>query len=140
MKFAAILSLLALLAFRSGGDSITTGLQQQAAEQEKLIAVYFSGSDWCSVCKKFRNETLNVPAIDSLLNNDFIYYTADFPQRQKLEKATAAANDLLAEKLNPGGTFPLLVITDASWNVKSVIRYGNKPEAVIAELSKLRKQ
>jgi|GEM_PF-3122875 len=140
MKLIALSLLLVLVSFRSEKEEIVSGLQKQAVSQEKNIAVYFSGSDWCSVCKKFKSETLNVPEIDSLLKNSFIYYTADFPQRTKLDKSIVQANELLAEKLNPGGNFPLLVITDASLNVKAVIRYGNPSPKVIEELQKLENQ
>jgi len=117
------------------GDDITSGLQQKALSENKNIAVYFCGSDWCSICYKFKEETLQVPVIDSLINADFVYYTADFPQRKKLEKTIVTANEFLAEKLNPAGEFPVLVITDANWNVKAKIYRGNKKEVVIEKLT-----
>ena len=136
MKLLITSSLLVLFAFRSTPE-ITGTLQQKATAEEKHIAIYFSGSDWCGVCYKFKQETLAVPEIDSLLNSKFVYYTADFPQRTKLDKPVIAANEFLAEKLNPDGNFPLLVITDANWNIKAVIRRGPGKDEVLSQLQQL---
>lgn len=135
MKIIALL--LTALYFSVQSDTLLSDLQQKGRTEKKYIAVYFSGSDWCSVCFKFKNETLNLPEIDSLLKTGFIYYNADFPQRKKLDTSTIEANEFLAEKLNPAGAFPLLIITDADWKTKAVIKRGNPSKEVITELKKL---
>lgn len=98
-----------------------SGLQARAVAENKHIVVYFSGSDWCSVCHKFKKGFLSAPMVDSLLQNHFVYYVADFPQRKKLDKETTSLNEDLAERLNPDGIFPLLVIADSALNVKQII-------------------
>jgi thioredoxin-related protein len=96
-------------------------LQEKAKTSQKNIVVYFSGSDWCSVCHKFKKSLLAQPKVDSLLNSNYVYYVADFPQRSKLDAATTELNEALAERLNPEGVFPLLVIADEQLNIKESI-------------------
>jgi thioredoxin-related protein len=93
----------------------------KAKSTNKNIVVYFSGSDWCSICHVFKNEFIEQKEVTAILNTDFVYYNADFPQRRKLGKEIVANNDLLAAKLNPNGIFPLLVIADENLKIKKVI-------------------
>jgi len=122
-----------LLSFGLTGD-ITTELQQQATTENKNIAVYFCGSDWCANCNRFKREVLSVPEVDSLLDNAFVYYTADFPQATKQEKHVVSANEFLAEKLNPAGEFPVLVIASPDWKVKAKIYRGGTAGEIAAKL------
>lgn len=103
-------------------------IQQKAIDEKKNIAVYFCGSDWCSSCHKFKNTVLAQPAIDSLLKQGYVFYEADFPQRKKQADSTKTLNDFLAEKLNPNGVFPALVISDENFRIKYA-QYGSKASA-----------
>jgi thioredoxin-related protein len=99
-------------------------IQLLAKESNKNVVIYFCGSDWCSICHKFKKNVLAKPSVDSVLKNDFVYYVADFPQRTKLEKEVSALNSELAEKLNTEGLFPKLVIADA--DLKILKEFGAK--------------
>lgn len=111
-------------------------LQEQARQKHRNIAVYFSGSDWCASCHKFKETILAQPMIDSLLSNGYVFYVADFPQRKKLADSTRVLNDFLAEKLNPAGIFPSLIVADENL----VIQYSQKGSKVSADalLTKLK--
>lgn len=111
-------------------------LQTKAKSENKHIAVYFSGSDWCSICHQFKKKVLDAKEVDSLLNNKYVYHNADFPQRKKLEKELTATNEELAEKLNKEGVFPLLVIVDSDWNIKAKFRGTAKTEEVLVALKR----
>lgn len=119
-----------LLAFK---NEKPLDLQARAKAEHKNIVVYFCGSDWCSICTKFKKSFLTQPNVDAILNKDFIYYTADFPQRKKLEQTETDFNENLAEKLNPEGEFPLLVIADENLNIREKIY------ATTSEVEALRK-
>ena len=110
-------------------------LREKAKEKHQNIAVYFSGSDWCSSCHQFRKNVLSQPAIDSLLQHGYVFYTADFPQRKKLPDSTRVFNDFLAEKLNPSGVFPALILTDENLTIQHS-QLGSKvaPEVLLAKL------
>jgi thioredoxin-related protein len=137
LKTIIAFALLLLFASFRKDAGIVTDLVEKARTENKLVAVYFSGSDWCSVCRKFKKEVLETETVAGILNTEMIFYNADFPQRTKLSAETAEANDRLAEKLNESGRFPLLVIMDADWNVRSVIGYGKSADEVVSELKSI---
>lgn len=120
-------------------NAIVQNLESKASSEGKYIAVYFCGSDWCANCYKFKEQTLSHNEVKTLLNDNFVYYTADFPQRTKLSAEVASANDLIAEKLNDEGVFPVLVIADKNWNVKTKIYKGDLTEVVVDKLNSLKK-
>ncbi len=121
-RFKNILLLICFLSFGVKAQTTTiTSLQNNASQSQKNIAIYFCGSDWCSLCNNFKKGFLSNPKVDSLLKNNYVYYMADFPQRKKLQKQVVLLNEALAEKLNPEGHFPKLVITDDQLKIKAVI-------------------
>ena len=120
-------------------NTIVQNLEAKAGSEGKYIAVYFCGSDWCANCYKFKEQTLSHAEVKNLLSDNFIYYTADFPQRTKLSAEISSANDLIAEKLNDEGVFPVLVIADKDWNVKAKIYKGDLTEVVVHKLNSLKK-
>ncbi|WP_129021032.1 thioredoxin family protein [Edaphocola flava] len=109
---------------------------EQASKEHKYIAVYFSGSDWCSHCHYFNNHVLQKDSIQQLINTYYVYYNADFPQRKKLPPEDKQLNDAWAEVLNPDGVFPMLVICDEQLQVKSRITRAHAIEAVTDTLKK----
>lgn len=125
------------LLFLSGEPEQALKLKEDALREKKHIAVYFCGSDWCRSCLLFKSETLNVPEVDRLLKEHFVFYVADFPQHKKLDRATVQTNEYLAEKLNPQGVFPVLVIADAEWNVKAQIYRNHSLSSVMEKLEAL---
>ncbi len=127
--------MLAFMMFANPGNTTIIDLTTKANTENKNIAVYFSGSDWCTNCHKFKEQTLQLTEVNERLNRDYIYYTADFPQRKKLDTSTTEANKFLAERLNPGGEFPVLVITDSNWKVLAKIYKGNELNSVVDKLN-----
>ena len=129
-----VLSFFTLSAFHPIPEHEGVELSKQAQTANKNIAVYFSGSDWCVNCYGFKKKYLEQESIKTILDNDFVYYNADFPQRKKLAKEIVAVNEALAEKLNPEGIFPLLVIADAQLNILSIIAPGEQTDAVYQKI------
>lgn len=82
--------------------------------QKKLY--YFSGSDWCAPCIKFKKEVISsedFKGVVSTLNIEF--EILDFPQRKKgLSKAYQKHCDSLANLYNVEGSFPKLIKVDES--------------------------
>jgi thioredoxin-related protein len=105
-------------------DKDDLSIVKKAKENNKYIAVYFSGSDWCAICHVFKNEFVEQKEVAPILNADFVYYNANFPQRKKLAKDITATNDALAEKLNPNGIFPLLAIALICPNINKPANSG----------------
>ena len=112
-------------------DPVTT--QDIAAEKTKFIV--FSGSDWCKGCIQFRKKVLSDPAFEKFASENLDIVVADFPQRLKLPKDVIEQNEALAEKYNPKGVFPNLVLISPDGSHSDIIQYSNQtPEEFVNEL------
>ena len=87
-----------------------------AKKENKLILIKFSGSDWCGPCILFKKTIFDAPEFQSFADKNLVLLIADFPRQKKnkLPKEQQDLNDKLAEMYNPEGSFPFLVLTDAS--------------------------
>jgi thioredoxin-related protein len=93
--------------------------QKEAQENNKLILLNFSGSDWCAPCIKLKKEVLTTASFESYADKKLVLVRADFPRLKKnqLETSQKAANEALAAKYNPKGKFPLTVLLNAKGEV-----------------------
>lgn len=103
-------------------------------EKELPLIIYFSGSDWCKPCIKLKAEILLSPEF-AVYSKGFVIYIADFPYRSKQTKDLKKVNEGLAEKYNPKGIFPNLVVVNEAEKIVYQIGYkDNKPAEFIAEM------
>ena len=108
--------LIALLAFFFTGSPLWTldmnKAKEEAVKSHKLIVLNFSGSDWCGPCIKLKQEVLDSPEFLKYAENNLVLVRADFPRQKKnqLDAKQTAHNEMLAEKYNPKGKFPLVVL------------------------------
>ena len=107
----------------------------QSGNTEKTRFIIFSGSDWCKGCIQFRKKVLNDPSFASFAKENLELVIADFPQRAKLPRDVVRQNEALAEKYNPKGIFPNLVLLSPDSAHVEVIQYSNQtPQEFIQEL------
>ena len=92
---------------------------QVAKEQNKLIFMNFSGSDWCRSCILLKKTILDTPEFESFVNTEFVLVDVDFPRKKKnrLSKEQTQYNENLAEKYNRDGQFPTIIILDSDLNI-----------------------
>ncbi|NBP70270.1 MAG: thioredoxin family protein [Cytophagia bacterium] len=92
--------------------------QTQAKQEQKLILLNFSGSDWCAPCIKMKQEVFESADFIQLADESLVLVRADFPRSKKkqLPADQTAHNEKLAERYNPQGKFPytLLLNSDGS--------------------------
>jgi hypothetical protein len=79
-------------------------------ESNYPVLLIFSGSDWCSPCIRFEKKILSDILFQDFARQNMILLNADFPQRRALSPEIQKQNDRLAEKYNPNGIFPHLVL------------------------------
>ena len=93
--------------------------QTEARSQHKQMLLYFSGSDWCGPCIKLKRDLFESDGFTQYTAQHLILIRADFPRAAKnqLPKEQIAHNELLAEKYNPEGVFPLTMLLDANGRV-----------------------
>ncbi len=93
--------------------------QNKATQENKVILLNFSGSDWCAPCIKMKKEVFESETFLSIAEKELVLIRADFPRSKKnqLTKVQTEHNEKLAEKYNPNGKFPLTLLVDAKGKV-----------------------
>lgn len=110
--------------------------QQKANDENKVLMIVFSGSDWCKPCIKLKKEILTTPEFTSFASKHLVIYNADFPFKIKQTKTLKKENESLAEKYNSKGIFPHIVFLK---NNEVIYNCGYKdiaPEEYIATVQK----
>ncbi len=126
-------------AFFARGQGILEDAAQAfaiSAESKKPVLLVFSGSDWCAPCIRFNREVLTTEQFQYYAADHFILLKADFPQRKKLEKELVMQNEKLADRYNPNGQFPHILLLHPDQSVLGTLYYKNQnPEEFISQLS-----
>lgn len=94
---------------------------QKARVEHKFVLLNFSGSDWCGPCIRMHKEVFNTEGFQQLADKKLVMVNADFPRLKKnqLPAAQQKINESLAERYNPGGSFPLTLLLDENGKVIS---------------------
>ncbi len=83
----------------------------QAKQQNKLVLLDFTGSDWCPGCMLLAKEVFPDPAFKAFVTKNFVPVTIDFPNGTKLSDAVALQNDKLQDHFKVE-VFPTLIVVD----------------------------
>lgn len=113
-----------------------------AAKNNQNIVLVFQGSDWCAPCIKLDKEIWKSETFIKFSKTHFVMLKADFPRRKanQLAPEQTKKNALLAEKYNPGGYFPFVVVLNKYGKVLGETGYKKvTPEAFIAKLQSFEK-
>ena len=111
--------------------------EAKASTNGKNILLVFSGSDWCVPCMKLEKFIWKSKEFESFSKEHFVLLRADFmkQKKNKLSEAQQTYNDQLAEKYNPNGYFPLVVILNKNGKVLGKTGYKNiSPSEYIKQL------
>jgi len=109
-----------------------------AQNSNKTIVLVFSGSDWCAPCIKLEKEIWETEIFQKYAKDHFVMVRADFPRKKanKLSKEQQEKNAMLADKYNPNGYFPSVVVIDKYKNVLGSTGYKKlNPEEYIEHLN-----
>ena len=71
-----------------------------AVQQNKIIYLLFTGSDWCPPCISLELKVLQSPQWQNLTQNSVLTYTCDFPVKKQLSPQTVQENNRLAKSFN----------------------------------------
>lgn len=138
-KIIAIVLLLVNIGFAQQTGTFTQKLET-AKSENKSVLLYFSGSDWCAPCVKFKKLIVNTPEFQTFATENLVIYNADFPRlsKNKLAKEVEKENETLADKYNSKGIFPLILLLDAEGNV--IKKWEEYPKETVEEfIGKLKK-
>lgn len=84
---------------------------KQAKEQAKPMALFFTGSDWCTWCSKLYNEALNTPEFASAAADKFIFVKLDYPMKTKQPDEMIQQNRELQQRFDIKSFPTVLVLT-----------------------------
>jgi thioredoxin-related protein len=98
---------------------------QIAKEENKLIFMNFSGSDWCRACMVLKQSIIDTDEFKAYADKELILVDVDFPRKKKnrLSKEQTKHNEKLAEKYNKDGQFPTIIILDSDLNIVAKTGY-----------------
>lgn len=94
--------------------------KKEAAENNELILLNFSGSDWCIPCIKLHKNIIEKEDFKKLQEDHIItYLNADFPRNKKNQLSTEIKNEnaKLADLYNPKGIFPYTILLNKDGKV-----------------------
>ena len=131
-KLIALLLLVSSFGFAQQTESFAQKLEKAKTEHKKVL-LYFSGSDWCAPCIKFKKFIVNTEEFQNYATPNLIIYNADFPRqsKNKLAKEIEKENEALAEKYNSKGQFPLILLLDENGNI--VKKWEEYPKETVQE-------
>lgn len=138
--FAAVTLLAATVTQLTGAEaSWSTDLpaaQAQAKKDKKLVLVNFTGSDWCSWCKKLQKEVFGTKEFQAYAKDKLELVEIDFPNAKKQTDALKKANEALQAKYKAEG-FPTIIVLNGEG--KEVWRQvGYMPGGPAAWIGKLK--
>ena len=98
-----------------------------ASEKNNPIVLVFQGSDWCAPCIKLDTQIFSTQEFTNYAKDHYVMLKADFPKKSKnkLTDEQQEKNDKLAEKYNPNGYFPYVVVLDKTGKVLGNTGYKN---------------
>ncbi len=86
--------------------------QARAREENKLVMLNFTGSDWCQACEKFQKRVLSKSEFIEYARTNLVAVEVDFPEKKKLSDEQTKANDALAREYKVEG-YPTIVILNS---------------------------
>lgn len=119
------------------GNNLTNA-EKAAQQNNHLILLNFSGSDWCAPCVRLRKEILESSTFLNYAGKNLELVNADFPRQKKHQLSTEQQklNNEMADRYNAGGSFPLTLLLSADGKIiKRWEGYPNEsPEKFIEEV------
>jgi len=113
-----------------------------ASKKNQNIVLVFQGSDWCGPCIKLDREIWSTDIFKEFSKSHFVMLKADFPRKKanQLDSEQIQRNTLLAEKYNPAGYFPFVVVLNSDGKVLGETGYKKvTPTEYIAQLKAFEK-
>jgi thioredoxin-related protein len=115
--------------------------ETQAKDENKLVLMDFTGSDWCPWCKKLDKDILTQPQFADYAQKNLVLVLVDFPAHQSQSDELKAANAALAKKFSIQG-YPTLIAVkpDGSVVMTQVGYLEGGPQALIDQLDAAKKK
>lgn len=113
IRLLSLISALTLLPFAYAIpwlSNYNTALSK-AREDDKLVILFFTGSDWCHWCQKLERELFSEVLLQNELPSIAVPLHVDFPRRKTISQKQRRINQALKETFKVD-TFPTVIILD----------------------------
>ncbi|NQX84392.1 MAG: thioredoxin family protein [Flavobacteriaceae bacterium] len=91
---------------------------QNIKNTDKTVLLYFSGSDWCKPCIQLKTDVFETALFADYANEKLELVNIDFKRDQSdTSKTIITYNESIAERYNPKGYFPFVVVLDSSGTI-----------------------
>lgn len=116
---------------KTGWDDNYEKSLTKAKEEQKLVLLDFTGSDWCGWCVKLDEEVFSKPAFKKFAKENLVLVELDFPRGKNLPRKTKEQNDALKGKFKVSG-YPTIIVVDPEG--KEVYRCAGYKPTLLDEL------
>ncbi len=114
--------------------------KKESKKNSNPIFILFTGSDWCSWCKKLNSEILVKKTFKKYAKENLILLKIDFPVRTKLPDKVMRQNFSLKRTYGIRG-YPTVMITDSKGKPMGQMSYmKGGPKVFIKELKRILSQ
>ncbi len=101
--------------------------KQIAKKEKKPMLVYFTGSDWCTPCKKLKNDFFNTQEfVDA--SSEYVVVMLDLPYRDDIISMDAKKANKEAQKKLKVSAFPALLALDYRGKERNRIERYSYPD------------
>jgi len=108
-----------------------------ARDNQKLILLNFSGSDWCRWCRRLDAEVFSKSDFQEYADKNLVAILADFPRRSKQDKTLKAQNERLMKFFKVEG-FPTLLLFNSDAELIGQLGYQpGGPQAFIQAIQRV---
>jgi len=122
-----LLFFFSVFAFAQDWSSTYADALASTVDGKKPLILVFAGSDWCAPCIKLDKFIWQSEEFRTYSKENYILYKADFPRKKanRLSAELAKQNAALADRFNPNGHFPLVVVLNHEEKVLKKVGYKN---------------
>ncbi len=115
--------------------------KEQAKQENKLILLDFTGSDWCGWCIKLHHDTFSKQEWADYAKKNLVLVEVDFPHEKKQPESLQTANAALQSKYSVNG-YPTIIVMKPDgtvvWKKEGYLAGG--PKAMIEEIENAKKK
>jgi thioredoxin-related protein len=121
---------LALVGAAHAGDFLTDyeTAKKKATEENKVLVVKFTGSDWCAPCKALDKAIYSKKDFKTQVEKDFVVAVLDFPRKKKLPEGQLKKNEAVRDEFGVRGYPTVLVINQKGKVLKKMVGYSYTPK------------
>lgn len=111
--------------------------QTKAKEENRLVLMDFTGSDWCPWCIKLRKEVFSTPEFTAYAKKHLVPVEIDFPRQKPQTAELKKTNRALQAKYKIRGYPTVIVLNSEGRKVGELGYEPGGPEPFIAKLKAL---